>query len=512
MQRFSKISQTLVVVFFSLLSSDCAPQYSQNPSGPNSFSLTSVQTDELHPVTSDKAVAKELSRLLAHSGRLGLVSDRPSRELLKQFYKDNSHRPVWLTGMGFNWRGAAIINELRRADQFGLDARNFRIPNLTFTANGLAQAELALSVTILRYAYHAKGWRIDPRQLNSNIDRGPRPFDAKRVLQSISTANAPGLYMRALHPKHPQFEMLRQKLIVLMSSSSKQAAVQRVLVNMERWRWMPQELGAYHIRVNIPDFRMRVVNHGKIIHVANVVVGKVTNQTPVFSDQMEYLAFYPYWNVPNSIKTSEIIPQLRRGKDIIRKENLRVRIGGRDVDPYRIDWRRADAQKYEFYQPPGEKNVLGYVKFMFPNKHSVYLHDTTSKRLFKRDVRLYSHGCIRLQNPARLAEILLNKDKGWPRSYVDQLIQGRVNHRVDLARTIPVHVTYFTAWVDGGGKLKLHDDYYGHDRLIVGHLTGKSHLIPAPRFKLAAKKNVSAAGYGNSQPGFNDWIQNIFGF
>ena len=149
---------------------------------------------------------------------------------------------------------------------------------------------------------------------------------------------------------------------------------------------------------------------------------------------------------------------------------------------------------------------------MFPNKHSVYLHDTSSKKYFKRHVRLYSHGCIRLENPARLAEILLNRDKGWPRSYIDGLIADGVNNRIDLTRSIPVHITYFTARVDERGRLALYDDYYGHDRLIIGFLTGKSHLIPAARYKMAANRNRNSAGYTNPQPNIGNWLGSIFNF
>ena len=471
---------------------------------------------------SDKMISGELKRLLGGAGGSAgyvgsdLDSSQADRLALRQFYQENNYKPVWLTGSGYGFRGGEIISELRGADQYGLDPRDFSVARLTFNAPGLARAELTLSTALLRYAAHAKGWRVDPRLLSANIDRGPPAYDRKRLLQAVSTSNAPALYMRRLHPKHPQFEALRRQYVIAQSQAGRRRDAQLILVNMERWRWMPKKLGAYYIQVNIPEFRMRVINRGQILHEAKIVVGKLSNQTPVFSDKIEYLAFHPYWNVPRSIKLAEILPRLRRGEDVMRKENLRVRVNGKDVNPYLVDWRRANPAKYDFYQAPGQKNVLGFVKFMFPNKHSVYLHDTSSRRLFSRDVRLYSHGCIRVENPARLAEILLNHDKGWGRSQVAGLIANQTNTRIDLTKTIPVHITYFTAWVDGAGRLNLRDDYYGHDRLIIGHLTGKQNLIPAPRLKLAAKKNRRetrrVVRRRNNQPTISNWLESIFDF
>ena len=174
-----------------------------------------------------------------------------------------------------------------------------------------------------------------------------------------------------------------------------QARIQALLINMERWRWLPHDLGPYYVTVNIPEFMLRVVEDDKVVHQTRVVTGKPDKQTPIFSDEMEEIVFNPYWNVPNSIKVQEIAPYLQQGggffgggwdTSVLARHNLRIRgASGREIDPNSIDWGRVDIRNYELFQPPGPDNVLGTVKFVFPNKHDVYMHDTTQKNLVRAD-------------------------------------------------------------------------------------------------------------------------------
>ena len=203
---------------------------------------------------------------------------------------------------------------------------------------------------------------------------------------------------------------------------------------MERWRWLPHDLGSYYVNVNIPEFMLRVMNEGKPDFTTRVVVGKPDKQTPVFSNEMQTIVFNPYWNVPNSIKTEEIRPYLVEeggwfggggwNTAVLQRHNLRINVGGREVDPSRIDWNRIDIRSLNIYQPPGPDNVLGNVKFLFPNKHDVYMHDTPQKFLFAQAVRAESHGCMRVQNPDQLALTLLKEDQGWTAGRVASAIQS----------------------------------------------------------------------------------------
>ncbi|MGI9404317.1 MAG: L,D-transpeptidase family protein, partial [Hyphomicrobium sp.] len=223
---------------------------------------------------------------------------------------------------------------------------------------------------------------------------------------------------------------------------------EQLLTNMEQWRWMPNDLGSLYVWVNIPEFTLRIAKNGEIVHTERAITGLVDKQTPVFSEDMTLINFRPRWNVPNSIKVRELWPSLARGGRSFQRQGLRLSRNGRVIDPNSIDWSQADIRRFDVYQPPGSGNALGIVKFAFPNKHLVYMHDTPTKSLFDRTTRAFSHGCVRIRNPQRLAEILLAEDKGWDAAQIDDLIKnGPGNNEVHLDRRVPVHVTYFTAWI-----------------------------------------------------------------
>ena len=241
--------------------------------------------------------------------------------------------------------------------------------------------------------------------------------------------------------------------------------IDTIIVNMERWRWMPEQLGDYYVRVNIPNFNLDIYKNGKVFYTTRIVVGKPQNQTPIFSDEIEHVIVNPTWNVPASIATKEMLPQLRANPAALSGYQVFANIGGRFrvVNPYSIDWRTVDMRKIQIKQPPGERNALGSVKFMFPNPYAVYLHDTPSKSLFQRDYRAYSHGCMRVMDPWSFADALLTHDPKVDASAIKKYLGG-AERQVNLTRHIPVHITYFTAWVDEDGKLQVRDDVYGHDR------------------------------------------------
>jgi murein L,D-transpeptidase YcbB/YkuD len=259
--------------------------------------------------------------------------------------------------------------------------------------------------------------------------------------------------------------------------------VRLILLNMERWRWLPSDLGPFYVTVNIPEFTLRVMEDGKVAHSTRVVVGKPDKQTPVFYKDMQEIVFNPIWNVPNSIKMEELLPAIREGGDwfgggwdtsVLERHNLRVNMGGKEIDPSRLDWSRIDIRSLNIYQPPGPDNVLGTVKFVFPNKHDVYMHDTTQKNLFAQTVRAESHGCMRVQNPDQLAVILLKQDQGWSAAKVASAIQGGDDQHIALNQKIPVYINYFTLWVNDDGSISTFNDIYGHDARMAAALFGES--------------------------------------
>jgi len=489
---------------------------------------------------------------------------------LAAYYAEHGYAPLWVSASGLTPKAAAAIAEIRQADDWGLKASDFALPEpVDGTApDALAAAEVMLSAAVLKYARYARGGRImDPAgDLSSYLDRKPQLLDARVVMQKIAAAGAPDAYLRGLHPQHPQFEKLRQQYLKLRDAAAAaeivrlpngpmlkpgmshpdvailrkrlkvaapatppaadvnlydenlKAAVmafqtesgltpdglvgpgtraalndvevlgpEKLLANMEEWRWMPEDMGDLYVWVNIPEFTLRVVKNGEVIHTERVITGLVDKQTPVFSENLKTIITRPRWNVPNSIKVNELYPSLARGGTYFERQGLRLTQNGRRIDPESVDWSSADIRRYDIYQPPGDGNVLGEIKFAFPNKHLVYMHDTPTKQLFEQASRPFSHGCMRVRNPRRLAEILLAEDKGWDAAKVADLIEhGPENNEIQIERVIPVHVTYFTAWVDEKGETQTARDVYGHEKRITLALAGKwqqivkgpNHLAP----------------------------------
>ena len=520
--------------------------YAAEPESPDALI---GQTDAVRAAIQERLSAKFTNASEARKSEQGA---------LVEYYSVAENRLLWVEEHGLNDRAKSVMEEIGKADEYGLRPADYPLPKTAGDeapdAKWLADAEIKISFAVLGYARDARGGRIDPERLSPNLDPTlalPNPME---VIESIAFRSDPAAYLRSFQPDQPQFDALRQALIAARGGNpdkdvvripdgptlelgieheqvallrkrldvpvedggketvfdaSVHAAVQRfqedhgvlpdgavgpgtrrllnqphhaaaspakvrlILLNMERWRWLPHDLGSFYVNVNIPEFVVRVMGDGKPVHTARVVVGKPDKQTPIISNEMQEIVFNPYWNVPNSIKTEEIRPFLVEeggwfggggwNTAVLERHNLRVNIGGREVDPTRIDWNRIDIRSLNIYQPPGPDNVLGNVKFVFPNKHDVYMHDTTQKSLFAKTVRAESHGCMRVQNPDQLALTLLKQDQGWSYGRVLSAIQGGADQHIALREKIPVYITYFTLRVNDDGSISTFADIYGHD-------------------------------------------------
>jgi L,D-transpeptidase YcbB len=246
--------------------------------------------------------------------------------------------------------------------------------------------------------------------------------------------------------------------------------IRQVELNMERWRWLPDEFGTRYILVNIPDFKMDVFENGQRVMESKVVVGQLERQTPIFTADMTYLVLSPRWHIPRSIAVRDKLPQLRRNPQALARQNIQIfTSGGQRVDPGAVDWSAVTARNfnYQLRQEPGPRNALGGVKFMFPNSHNVYLHDTPSRDLFNRNQRTFSSGCIRISNPLELAEYLLRHDPQWSQDALKRATTRGRERVVNLPEAVPVYLLYWTAWVDDEGLVHFRDDIYRRDQLMV---------------------------------------------
>lgn len=523
-------------------------------------------------------IAPEMSELrLALASPIGIAAgaEREERLALANFYGCSVEGPLWVDRAGLTERAQAAMAEIRRAGDWGLDAADFKLPDTaepglaSAATERLAESERKLSLAVVKYARFAHGGRIpDPaQQLSSYLDRKPQLPEVAAVLTgAVSAAAGPAQFLRDQHPKHAQFERLRQAYLRLRDAaalattykvppgrtlkpgmSHEQIAIirkrlgvpvpvvegvpdeelydaalvtavkdfqlkngvepangvifdrtrkalnatdgkenlRRLLASMEAWRWMPESLGDTYVWVNVPEFMVRVMKNGSVLHSERVVTGKTNTQTPIFSEMMKTVVFQPHWGLPDSIKVKEILPRLRSGGGL--RSDLRMQRNGKDIDPDDVNWNKANILDYHVYQPSGEDNALGQVKFLFPNKHQVYMHDTPSKGLFRDTTRTYSHGCVRVRNPLKLAEVVLAEDKGWNAAKIQALADdGPENNKIQLDRKLPVHITYFTAWVGDDGKVQYFRDVYGHEERVALAVEGRwkeiqktpDHLAP----------------------------------
>jgi len=252
-------------------------------------------------------------------------------------------------------------------------------------------------------------------------------------------------------------------------------------VNLERWRWLPRHLGDRYVLVNIAGFSLEYVEEGETLLQQRVIVGRDYRRTPVFSDRIRYVEFNPTWTVPPSLAVRDQLAQIRKDPEYFQRLGFRVYSGwGSDretIDPATVDWHSVSARHfpYRLVQQPGPANALGQVKFMFPNRFNVYLHDTPGRDLFRQADRAFSSGCVRVEDPLTLAETLLSRDPEWNRQRIDALVASGRTQAVNLRETVPVHIQYWTAWTDQKGALQLREDRYNRDGPVGQSLAVSMH-------------------------------------
>lgn len=426
------------------------------------------------------------------------------RAALAQFYRDRDAAPLWMAETGPTANARALATALADAASYGLDPRALAIPALDGVSGdaALARADYDLSLAALTYARQARGGRI-PRpseQLNSNLDRKPQLIEPATVMQRLATAEDAGQALAATNPVHPQFERLRSAWLAATDGKGGgklSAKAKQIRANMEMWRWMWDDLGEMYVFNNIPEFMQRVYKGGEVVRTERIVVGEVSKQSSVFSRPLKAVVLRPRWRVPESIMVHELWPSLLKGGGLMRRHGLEITTkDGEPRDWRSIDWSKDDIRRYHVWQEAGPKSAVGFVKFSFPSQHTIFMHDTPDKWMFNAKRRTLSHGCLRVRNPFDLAAMVLEYDKGMSRAEVQKLIKsGPPDNDIEMSKPIPVHLAYFTAWVDDDGKLNTFSDIYGHEKRVTQALDGewnkinkgRNHLAPPkPRFDRSA--------------------------
>lgn len=477
----------------------------------------------------------ELSGRIAAQAEIAAALPRLSareRADIVAAYAANENRPFWIDGKDFGASGKQIVARLGRAGDDGLRAGDYLLPVFEGSdKDSLAAADIRLSALAVLYARDARGGRLDPRRLSKLITPKLELPSATEVLSELAGAADAGAVLAAYNPQHAGYQHLKAKLAELrahkpetpvaripagpalkvgmrdervplvrarlglgsseepvydrstalaLADFQKQAGLRAdgvlsdqtvaalamprstrlesdIIAQMERWRWLPSDVGENRIVVNIPEYRMRVMHGDKLAYESRVIVGKPESATPVFSHRMEHVVVNPSWYVPPSILKKEFLPGLandpnyaaRRGYVVTRGKNGSISVR----------------------QPPGERNALGWIKFMFPNDHAVYLHDTPNRGLFGAGKRAFSHGCVRVENPFALADQVLGPE--WTSERLKRLI-GSGERTIKLPQPLQIHLVYETIVVDAAGAITTFDDIYGFHRLVRNALEQRS--------------------------------------
>ena len=395
----------------------------------------------------------------------------------------------------------------------------------------LADLDLLLTDAFLLYGAHLLGGRVDPESLHPLWEASPRGADLSTLLQAALDSRKIARSLQRLAPTHEGYQRLRAALarerafaesgawpvlpkepnVALLRERlhaegdlgddlgaavrrfqwrhgleqtgvvdsetlaalnvTADARVNQIKLNMERWRWLPQDLGRRRIEVNIAAYELQVIDDDEVAMRMRVVVGKAYRRTPVFSDTVRYIVLNPNWHVPKSIAVQELIPRIQKDSTYLERFGMRLQTLGpeaTDVDPRAVDWTAITAENfpYRLRQDPGRLNALGRMKFMFPNRYDVYLHDTPSRHLFEETQRDFSHGCIRVEKPVDLAVYLMKKSK-WNQEAIEAALDEGTERSVSLSRPMPIHLLYFTAWADEDGTIQFREDINGVDQPLA---------------------------------------------
>jgi L,D-transpeptidase YcbB len=511
----------------------------------------------------DGPIADELRNL--SNGKFDhIIGDKKDRAQIDAFYASRNYAPLWLTDAKANAHAAAAIKYLARVYADGLDPADYPVPNFSALSApaDLADADIKLTTAVVTYAHHASVGRVHWSRVSPDIEYTTKAPEPDEVLRAIADSNDVAATLDSYEPHTPGYLALKAKLADIRAGKGDggKAAIGNgpalkigmqddrvpalrerlgiaangsavydktlaeavkkfqqqhdlastgtltpatvealdgrqpdhvtdiILANMERWRWMPHQFPENYVVVNLPDFTLRVMHDDKLVWTTRIVIGKPEMPTPIMTADMKYITINPTWNVPPSIVHREYLPALAQDPTVLARMGLRVDYGPGGV---------------HIWQPPGDKNALGRIRFNFPNKFLVYQHDTPDKYMFALDKRAFSHGCMRVQDPAHYAEVLLSlvrPNDGYTEDRIKRMF-GPDETDIQFPTFIPVNLTYQTAFVDDAGKLEFRDDVYGRDRALIAILKGSDRKvadIPVERREEAGHREALAIPDGPS--------------
>ena len=461
----------------------------------------------------------QIEAVLAAPAGSALGEPLAERTVLAQFYTDREGRPAWWDGQRVREPLALdLLAAVQKSEEHGLRPAAYHAQALArelerpadLAPDRLANLDVLLSDAFLHLAHHLAQGSVDPRTLQPGFERAREPaLDVARVLAAALEAGAISEALAQSAPPHREYQSLVRALARLREAraagdATAAAHADQVRANLERWRWLPRDLGARHLLVNVAAFRLEAFDGGDVRLTQRVVVGERDWNTPIVSGAISHLVLNPAWRVPNSIATKEMLPAARRNANYFREKDIQVLEGKdaddlREVDSRRVDWRRIDPGSFPYHlrQPPGPHNPLGRIKFAFANPFGVYLHGTPGDLAFARGLRALSHGCVRVEDEVALAEFALAPDPAWTHERLLETLTNAWEYRLPLPRLLPVHLVYFTVSAQADGAAEFGKDPYGWDRELLAALDPApahgSITTGVPIALRSARKSMSAS-------------------
>ncbi len=512
----------------------------------------------------DRPIAEKIRDLLASKADK-IFATKKEHAAVETFYQNRGYAPLWLEKGVENERAKQAIARLRAADTDGLEVNDYKAPDLAASgADALAEADLKLTDTILTYARHVQAGRFSYSIVSKNIELPQQPPEPAEVLAKVADSKDEGKTLDEFSPPQKAYQALKAKLAELRNKASgggnaipegpdlklankpvedprvpqlrdrlglkgepsdlhydakladavkkyqrandlkvtgaldaqtvrdlngppRDRQIDIIIANMERWRWYPRDLGKTHVMVNLPDFTLRLMHNGSMLWTTKIVIGKTAMPTPLLTETMKYITVNPTWNVPQSIIQNEYLPAYRQDPTVIERSGLKMETE-RDGT-------------VRIWQPPGDGNALGRLRFNFPNRFDVYQHDTPEKYLFAETRRAYSHGCMRVQDPVKYASLLLGIERpseGYTEDRIRRMF-GRDEEDIQFPAPIPVHLSYQTATVEDDGQLTIRQDVYGLDSRVLGLIKTERGMID-PATKERDREVATAATAASRRP------------
>lgn len=424
-----------------------------------------------------------------------LNSSTPLTKMLAQLYQNRQFKPVWIVEGAFSSAVGNIIEAFANADAEGLEANDYAgakraVEKATDDPSKLIEAEIALTQTALQYIDDIRGDRLNPAKIRKELylKKGSDDDVIVRTFIENMAQDESGAWLKAYTLRNPHYQALKRLLAEyrqqLQNASHNDTElvkrIEKIIINMERWRWLPETMADRYVIVNIAAFELKAIQDDKTVLSMPVIIGHNIRKTPVFASIIDGIRFNPSWYVPHSIAVQDKLPKIKKNPSYLTNSGyVLYNSSGQAISPRSVDWSSVSAGNFPYHlrQVPGSKNALGKIRFSIISPYNIFMHDTPEKELFEEDDRARSSGCIRVKDPVKLAGFVFNDPQNWSTAKIKDNMQGNLTKNVPLTRPVPVYITYFTVWQDASGKMHFAKDIYERDGQIKQALHTRPHRL-----------------------------------